>query len=82
MVVDLELHEFHEFRRLVRSYQRHKMKALGASNKVVRRVGGHFGDVERGGLMGVSGWCPDTISVMLLSLAQDKAPSIDYRNWE
>ncbi len=82
MVVDLERHQFHEFRRLVRSYQRHKLRQLGASNRAVRRVGQHFGDRERGALMGVSGWCPDSIATMLLETALDKAATVDYRDWD
>lgn len=82
MVLDLERHEFHEYRRLVRSYTRHRLKARGVRNSVVRRVGSNYGDKERGALMGVSGWIPDEISTRLLETALAKAPSIDYRNWE
>lgn len=79
--VDLELHEFHEFRRLLRTYHRKKLEGRGGG-KYARFIGFNYRDKERGRMMGVSGWCPDTIAATFLELALNKVPSIRYDDWE
>lgn len=80
--LDLERHEFHEYRRLVLTWQKKRMQREGVPAKVWHKLGRQYGDRDKGAMMGVSGWIPDTVSLMLLELAYQKEVRIDYRNWE
>lgn len=61
---------FWRYRRLARSYQRAKYRALGRY-KAMRMVGSNYRDPNGGRRMGVSGWIPEDVSLSLLSLASE-----------
>lgn len=67
--VELQDDEFHRYRRLAREWQRQRMRRAGAPARSWKRIGWRYGDRERGRLMGVSGWMPDTVSLDLVELA-------------
>lgn len=78
LVVDLESHEFHRYRRLVLAYQRRRMIRAGVKPYRANRLGHRNGDRDKGAFMGVSGWVPEHISTMLVELAYQAEPRIIY----
>lgn len=69
--VELEAHQFHEYRRHVRRYQRAQLRAVGA-HRAARMVGHRHGAKDGGAYMGVSGWIPEHVSLTLVELAAQK----------
>ena len=69
LLYDLEPYQFHEFRRLVRTYQRNQ-------------VGRTHGDKRLGRTAGISGWVPDVVAEAFLDLAFAHVPTIIYEDWE
>lgn len=80
--VELERVQFHRYRRLARAWQRARMRREGVPWKHIKRLGHKYGDKEKGAMMGVSGWIPDAVSLMLVELALDAEVQIDYEKWD
>lgn len=80
--VELEPHQFWAYRRLCVGYQKARMRAAGVSPRIWRKLGHRNGDREQGAYMGVSGWIPEAVASMLLSIALDAQPTIHYHDWE
>jgi len=81
--VDLERHQFHRYRRLVKAWQQARMRRAGVPAVHIKKLGHRYGDRDRGAMMGVSGWIPDAVSFELLELALQAEPRVIYnKDWD
>jgi hypothetical protein len=78
LVVDLEDHQFHHYRRLVRDYRRRELRRAGAPESAIRRVGASHGHNEKGRFQGVGAWLPDVYAMVFLQVALAKEATIKY----
>lgn len=70
--VDLERHEFYRYRRLVRAYLRSRLRAVGA-HRAAKQLGSMWGDKDKGAMMGLGYWIPDSVSYTLVLYAVETA---------
>jgi len=79
--VELTPTQFHRYRRLVRAYQKAKLRRVGA-HRAAKMVGRRHGDPNGGRYMGVSGWIPSELSTSLVLLAAEDTGSAGRYQWE